>query len=82
MPVFKIAAKRVARKEKEDANGLSAIKAKMRDMGEDVDTDSDDSDESDNGDESEDESEDEGSVLSDEDGESGTGVNWLMLCCC
>jgi len=69
MPVFKIAARRAARKEKEDASGLSAIKAKMREMGEAVDTDSDESDSDDDSDGSDEEgSEDEGSVLSDEDG--------------
>jgi cobalamin biosynthesis protein CobT len=71
MPVYKIAAKRVARKQREDANGISALKSKMREMGEDIPTDSDesgsdsDADEDDE-DEDEDESEDEGSVLSDE----------------
>lgn len=66
MPVYKIAAKRALRKEKEDANGVSALKAAMRDMGDLSASESD----SDSDDEEESESDDSGSALSDEDGMS------------
>ncbi|TYJ53809.1 hypothetical protein B9479_005570 [Cryptococcus floricola] len=77
MPLFKLTSKRIQKRQREDELGITELKAKMREAGEDVPDSEDelsgeDSDEEDGSDEEEEDEEEEEEEDEDEDEEEGS----------